>query len=201
LGKTVRDLIKEYFREHPKQDLPHGPVVDWVEEQYLDLYGRKPRDPWRAIRRLHQDGWLIKVRTGVYRYDPDYVLERELPDFPPEVKEAIFRRDNYRCVVCGRGREEGVEIHADHIRPRDLGGTNTVDNGQTLCSQHNLLKKNYSQTEAGKRFVIKTYERAVALGDERMIRFCKDIFDIYNKHGLNRHIARPNRHQSLFFPD
>lgn len=193
MAKTVRDLIKEYFQEHPKQDLTHGPVVDWVEEQYLDLYGRKPRDPWRAIRRLHQDGWLIKARTGVYRYDPDDVVERELPDFSPEVKEAIFRRDNYRCVVCGRGREDGVEIHADHMRPRDLGGTNTIENGQTLCSQHNLLKKNYSQTEPGKRFVIKTYERAVALGDESMIRFCKDIFDVYNKHGLNRHIHRPNR--------
>jgi len=183
----------EYFRERPKQDLAHGPVVDWVEEQYLDLYRRKPRDPWRAIRRLHEDGWLMKVRTGVYRYDPDHVAERELRDFTPQMKEAIFRRDNYRCVVCGRGRQDGVEIHADHIRPRDLGGTNTIENGQTLCSQHNLLKKNYSQTEAGKRFAIKTYERAVAVSDESMIRFCKDIFDVYNKYGLNRHIARPNR--------
>lgn len=193
MGKTIRDLIMEYFRERPKQDLAHGPVVDWVEEQYLDLYRRKPRDPWRAIRRLHEDGWLMKVRTGVYRYDPDHVAERELRDFTPQMKEAIFRRDNYRCVVCGRGRQDGVEIHADHIRPRDLGGTNTIENGQTLCSQHNLLKKNYSQTEAGKRFAIKTYERAVAVSDESMIRFCKDIFDVYNKYGLNRHIARPNR--------
>lgn len=61
-----------------------------------------------------------------------------------------------------------------------------------MKERHNLLKKNYSQTEAGKRFVIKTYERAVAIGDERMTRFCKEIFDLYNKYGLNRHIARPN---------
>lgn len=41
--KTIADLILEYFREHPKEDLEHGPVVDYVEEQYLKLYGKKPR--------------------------------------------------------------------------------------------------------------------------------------------------------------
>jgi len=29
--KTISDLIMEYFRKHPKKELQHGPVVDWVE--------------------------------------------------------------------------------------------------------------------------------------------------------------------------
>lgn len=182
----------EYFKAHPKQDLQHGPVVDWVEEQYLKLYGKKPRDTWRAIRRLSQEGKLIKVKKGVYRYDPEHVRDISLLDFPPDVKEAIFRRDNYRCVICGSGREDGVEICADHKRPLDKGGTNTVDNGQTLCAQHNLIKKNYSQTEAGKRYFIKMYEEAVKKNDKKMIEFCKDVFNAYNKHKINSHIPRPN---------
>ena len=52
-NKSIRDLILEYFKRYPKQDLKHGPVVDWVEEQYIKLYKRKPRDIWRAIRNLH----------------------------------------------------------------------------------------------------------------------------------------------------
>jgi hypothetical protein len=28
--------------------------------------------------------------------------------------------------------------------------------------------------------------------DEKMIKFCKDIFDLYDKHGINGHIERPN---------
>ncbi len=106
--------------------------------------------------------------------------------------EEIFRKDNYECVFCGRGRKDGVEICADHIKPKDKGGSNTLDNGQTLCMEHNLLKKNYSQTEAGKRYFIKIYENAVAIGDERMVRFCKEIFDVYDKKGVNSHIPRPN---------
>nr|MDO8081012.1 HNH endonuclease [Candidatus Freyarchaeota archaeon] len=190
--KTIADLILEYFHKHPKEDLEHGPVVDYVEEQYLKLYGKKPRDPWRQTRKFYQEGILIQVRKGVYRYDPDLVEHRELYEFPQEVKEEIFNRDGYRCVVCGRGREDGVEIHTDHKISPSKGGTNTVENGQTLCSEHNLLKKRYSQTEFGKRFLIRLYEDAVKKGDERMINFCKEIFDVYNKYKVNSHIKRPN---------
>jgi hypothetical protein len=194
-AKSISELIMEYFEAHPQQNLKHAPVVDWVEEQYVKLTGKKPRDPWRAIRKLHQEGKLIKVSKGVYRYDPTYVHEEELFDFPEDVKEAIFRRDNYRCVVCGLGRNDGVEICADHIVPKDKGGTNTVENGQTLCTQHNLIKKNYSQTEAGKRYFIKMYEQAIKNNDVKTINFCKQIFDAYNKHGINKHIPRPNKNK------
>ena len=192
MSKSIGDLIIEYFKKHPNRDTSHGPVVDWVEEQYLKLYGKKPRDTWRQIRKFHQEGKLIKVRKGIYRYDPDYVNKVELFDFPPDVKEEIFKTNNYQCVVCGRGRQDGVEICADHIKPKDKGGTNTVDNGQTLCMEHNLIKKNYSQTETGKRYFIKMYEQAVSSNDERMVNFCKCVFECYDKYGINSHIPRPN---------
>lgn len=67
-----------------------------------------------------------------------------------------------------------------------------MENGQTLCSEHNLLKKNYSQTEFGKRFIIKLYEEALEKQDERMINFCKDILDIYDKYNIDWHIKRPD---------
>ena len=190
--KSISQLVLEYFKMHPNKDLTHGPVVDWVEKERIKSGGTKPRDPWRAIRKLHEEGKLIQVSKGVYRYDPSYVQEIESFDFSPKVKDEIFRRDNYKCVVCGRGREDGVEICADHKRPKHLGGGNTLDNGQTLCTEHNLLKKNYSQTEGGKRYFIKIYEDAMNIGDERMIEFCKQVFDAYNKHSINTHIPRPD---------
>lgn len=178
---------------HPKEELQHGPVVDWVEKQYSDIYkGKKPRDTWRGIRKLHQKGILIKVRKGVYKYDPDLIKNKELYEFPANIKQAIFKRDNYKCVICGRGKENGVEIHADHKIPIDKGGTNTISNGQTLCSEHNFLKKNYSQTEFGKKFLIKLYQEAVEKNDERMINFCKEIFAVYDKYNINGHIKRPD---------
>lgn len=188
VDKTVRELIMEYFYAHPNEDLKHGPIVDWVTEQWLKSHRTPPRDPWRAIRALHQQGLLIKVRKGVYRYDPRAVIERELEDFTPEQKEEIFRRDNYRCVICGRGRHNGYEIHADHIIPKDLGGKAEVSNGQTLCSIHNFRKRNYKQTETGKKMFIHLYELAKSLGDTETMRFCEEILETFEKHHINDHI-------------
>lgn len=165
-NKSITDLIIEYFKEHPNEELPHGPVVDWVEEKYKKLYNKKPRDPWRAIRMLHQQGFLIKVRKGIYKYDPKFVTEKEIEDFTPELKEQILKRDGYKCVICGRSAMEGYELHVDHILPKDKGGKGTLENGQTLCSICNFRKKNYNQTESGKKMFIRLWETAKRIGDK-----------------------------------
>lgn len=187
-NKSISDLIIEYFKKHPNKDLSHGPVVDWVEEEYKKIYGRKPRDTWRAIRKLHQEGFLIKVKKGVYKYDPDYVSKKELDDFTPELKRLILERDGYKCVICGRTEKEGYELHVDHILPKDKGGKATLENGQTLCSICNFRKKNYNQTESGKKMFIKLWETAKRLEDEKTQNFCEEILNTYEKYNINGHI-------------
>ena len=34
----------------------------------------------------------------------------------------VLRRDGFKCVKCGRGREDGVKLHVDHIKPVSRGG-------------------------------------------------------------------------------
>ncbi|MCS7208126.1 MAG: HNH endonuclease [Fimbriimonadales bacterium] len=187
--KTIRELVEAYFKAHPNEDLEHGPVVDWVTEQWRRQGTSKPpRDPWRVIRRLHQEGWLIKVRNGVYRYDPATAGKIALEDFTPEQKQAILERDGYRCVICGRGRADGVELHVDHIKPRHLGGRSEIENGQTLCARCNIRKKIYKQTETGKRMFIRLLELANKEGDTAMEQFCREVLEVYEKHGVNDHI-------------
>ena len=188
MKKTISQLVKEYFQNHPYEDLQHSMVVDWVEEQYLDLYNRKPRDTWRAIRKLHEKGFLIKVRKGIYRYDPELATNKETEDFTPQQKEEIFKRDNYRCVICGLGPADGIEIHADHIKPKYLGGKSTIENGQTLCSRHNFMKKTLKQTKTGKKMFIRLYEVAKESNDAILENFCREILELYEKYGINSHI-------------
>src|SRR5688572_17246617 len=119
MATTQADLILEYFKAYPGRDIPHAEIVDWATAEYKQRTGNVLRDPDRAIRTLHQTGHLIKIKNGVYRYDPQHVQVRDLEDFIPAVREAIFQRDDYRCVICGLGRANGVEIHADHVKPKD----------------------------------------------------------------------------------
>src|SRR3989344_4339860 len=108
--KTVTDYIKEFFEQHPNEEIEHGRVGDYVFEHIP-----KARDPWRAIRKLYQEGWLIKVRKGVYKKIPQY-----------------------------------------------KGGTNTIENGQTLCSEHNLMKKRYGTVD----FLGQYCKKMIALAKE-----------------------------------
>ena len=122
------DLIMEYFKKHPKRDIKHPEIVDWVVAEYKKRTGEVFRDPDRAIRKLSQEGQLIKIAKGVYRYDHKHIEIRNLEDFTPVIKEAIFKRDDYKCVICGRSKKEGFELHADHIKPKDFGGEATLEN-------------------------------------------------------------------------
>lgn len=186
---TQAEIVFEFFKKNPNREIPHPEVVDWVVEEYRERTGKVFRDPDRQIRKLSQDGLLQKIQKGVYLYDPDAVVKRELEDFTQKQKKQILERDGYRCVVCGNGIKEGVELHVDHIKPKDSGGKANLENGQTLCAQHNFQKKNLKQTESGKKMFIRLYEQAKALGDEKMVDFCIQILEVYEKNNINGHIV------------
>lgn len=178
-------LIYQYFLDHPNQDIPHAEVVDWATKQWLSLTGKPLADTDRAIRNLAQKGALIKVGKGIYKYDPDHIEHRDLEDFTEAQKKEIKERDGYRCVICGRGPNEGVELHVDHRKPKDLGGKATIDNGETLCAQHNFLKKNYGITETGKRVFLKLNSEARQQDDTTMLAFTNEILALYDKYDMD----------------
>jgi 5-methylcytosine-specific restriction endonuclease McrA len=51
-------------------------------------------------------------------------------------RDLVFIRDGRKCRICGKTK--GLTI--DHIMPRSKGGSNEIDNLQTLCSKCNRLK-------------------------------------------------------------
>ncbi|RDU64033.1 HNH endonuclease [Helicobacter didelphidarum] len=184
------DLIMEFFKNNPNRDIPHPEVVDWVVNEYKKRTGKVFRDPDRGIRSLHQKGHLQKIAKGVYKYDPNFVnLRNDLEDFTQSLKAKILERDNYKCVICGMGKKEGVELHIDHIKPKDLGGKASLENGQTLCSRHNFLKKNLKQTETGKKMFIQMLETAKDSNEIELVKFLEDVLSVYEKHNINGHIV------------
>ena len=185
---SQRDFLLEYYKSNPNRNIKHPEIVDWATNEYRKRTGKIFRDPDRGIRKLHQEGYLIKIKKGTYKYDPNLINKRELEDFSPKIKEAIFKRDGYKCVICGLGRKNGVEIHADHIKPKDKGGKATLDNGQTLCAQHNFQKKNLKQTETGKKMFIRLYNLAKKEKNKQLLKFCSEVLEVYEKNSINGHI-------------
>lgn len=65
--------------------------------------------------------------------DEDAVQSRRIP---PEVKTAVWQRDQGRCVQCN----SNSYLEFDHVIPFSKGGANTVNNIQLLCRRCNLEK-------------------------------------------------------------
>lgn len=186
---TQSEILIEYFKKNRNRDISHPEVIDWATEEYKKRTGRIFRDPDRGIRKLHQNGFLVKVAKGVYKYDPKLVKVRQLEDFNMQQKKRILKRDGYKCVVCGKGKKDGVELQIDHIKPKDKGGKATISNGQTLCAMHNFRKHNYAQTESGKKMFIRLYEAAKDIGDTKTMDFCTQILLVFEKNNINGHIV------------
>ncbi len=186
--KSQKDLILEFFKKHPNKDISHPEVVDWATKTWKRQTGRVLRDPDRAVRILHEEGYLIKVEKGVYRYNPKSATKKKQQNFTEVQKKKILKRDGNKCVICGKGKKEGMELHVDHIKPKDRGGEATISNGQTLCSQHNFMKKNVDQTETGKKMFIRLYTLAKKEKNKGLQKFCADILKTYKKHNVNGHI-------------
>ena len=186
------ELVKEFFLKNPNRDIRVYEVVDWVRPKYAKVNGGKyARHPDKQVRDLGSMHFLIKVRKGVYRYDPELYKNRELEYFTPEQKKIILERDGYRCVMCGKGRKDGIELCVDHIKPKHLGGEAIIENGQTLCAKHNNLKKNLGQTETAKKMYIRLYEiakKGKSKEHDKLKDFFTEILEVFERHEINGHI-------------
>lgn len=60
------------------------------------------------------------------------------------LREAIKKRDNYTCCICGNSvyKEPNLLLEVDHIIPISKGGKTEASNLQTLCWRCNRKKSN-----------------------------------------------------------
>ena len=188
------EFVRSYFLQRPMEIISHEKAKADLESAYLTIMGKRLEDSDRAIRRLYGDGFLEKIAKGQYRYNPESSGKKEFVEFSQIEKNEIFKRDDYKCVVCGLGRENGLELHVDHIKPRSSGGQGVLENGQTLCGPHNYLKKNFSQTETGKKSFIRLLDLVETTKDDPNASileiFLNEILDVYDKYKIDAHIDR-----------
>lgn len=95
----------------------------------------------RLARRVseHQLG-KISENQLVERYYSEGNVKRQA--MSPKQRLAVLARDGFRYVLCGQSREDSkVTLEVDHRVPVTQGGSNDIDNLQTLCKDCNRGKR------------------------------------------------------------
>ena len=113
----------------------------------------------------------------------------------------VLIRARYRCELCGVSAEEKV-LHVDHITPRNLQGSDDIDNLQGLCYTCNSMKRDRDTTDF--RGIAESYndrekgclfcqiEANLVVAENKLCYARKDGFPVTEFHTLiipKRHIA------------
>ena len=140
--KLLTSIEKEAFKKYLKH-----PITEFCFRVYLNcaqingvVYRRKSEefspDTIRVLLNRLSD------RSGTFYNDRriwDAICRVERGKVSNKMRFSIYKRDGYRCRICGRtGRFVDLEI--DHIKPIAKGGKSVYSNLQTLCKRCNQEK-------------------------------------------------------------
>lgn len=86
----------------------------------------------------HRNSWLAISLVNNVREQPTLfdALPSERPTISEKVRRQVYDRDNWSCVACG----SGDDLTVDHKLAYSRGGSNALDNLQTLCRSCNSRK-------------------------------------------------------------
>ena len=86
-------------------------------------------------------------------------------NIPRQLRHQVFQRDGYRCRECGASNDETV-LEIDHIVPVARGGTNDIENLQTLCRECNRMK--YTDEWVGGETNLEMSQKRLLMIDEQI---------------------------------
>ena len=100
---------------------------------------------------------------------------------PRELRHEIFKRDGYRCRECGATKDE-TSLEIDHIIPVARGGTNDINNLQTLCRECNRMK--HTDSWVGGELDSTQIENQIKLKNDEKTRFEQSLTNLYSENEI-----------------
>lgn len=138
-----------------------GMSYDFEKEERCEMHPTTTRDMLDTHNELIAEPFteLIRFLKAYLQTCRDYYVygfnvellpnkiksKRKRTHIPRGLRKEVFKRDNYTCVQCGASKDDGATLHVDHKIPVSKGGTDELDNLQTLCSDCNLNKSDVIQ--------------------------------------------------------
>lgn len=135
----------EYHRSSDHRELVISALQKAADKQNykfkLNLEGRRIS----YIKWYHNDIWIRIINGFNMPLLPERNLKPRRNPISTVLRHEVFLRDGYRCRECGATNHE-TRLEVDHIIPVSQGGTDELENLQTLCAECNRAKSNRAWT-------------------------------------------------------
>jgi len=112
---TLERMIELYKQNHDTANIPENKIIDY----------------WNQIQSLKR-----KITNFITLANKSINRGRRVPS---RLRFEILKRDNFKCILCGRSATD-TTLHVDHITPVVKGGGNKKESLATLCMDCNLGK-------------------------------------------------------------
>ncbi len=109
------------------QKLVRSQIKNFIEQINENKQVSKPKQK-RVVKAIISNSTSIKTK---HKKTSRYISK--------STRVSVFHRDKYKCVFCGHSSQQ-VALQIDHIIPFSQGGSNQIDNLQTLCVDCNQGK-------------------------------------------------------------
>lgn len=167
--KTYAHLVTgmaAWLEKFPDGRLPYGkpetlhPVLAMFGQWAVTTYGIECTwtsypIPFRRVREIQWERhmgdklWVeydefcmaLLFAESFYLDEPRGERER----LPLSLRFEVLKRDNYRCRLCGKSTPDGARLEVDHLVPASKGGSDVIENLQTLCFECNRGKSDKYQ--------------------------------------------------------
>ncbi len=116
------------------------PVVDPLFKIQIEYTSPKGRNHYETGRIYYYKALIKHYNNVIKKLERQKTKEYQRNKMTESLRYDIFKRDGFRCVLCGRTASDGIKLHVDHIMPVSKGGKTKKINLRTLCDRCNWGK-------------------------------------------------------------
>lgn len=137
--KSFQKIENNYIKKHKLNPVMDTCIVCNVE--YTSPKGRNHYSQ-KSIYSFNNIKETLKTAKLQLEYDNSREARKQFErnKLTKSMRYDVLRRDNFKCVLCGKFSQDGSILHVDHIIPIARGGKTVLSNLRTLCDECNLGK-------------------------------------------------------------
>jgi hypothetical protein len=142
LFRNLNEVWKKLGRQPRNREMV-PPLSVYSAITYQKRYGGWYNALEAFINHSQENKGFIRAEKGKFIKVKRRITRRSFRKPTSRLRLAVFERDHYRCVLCGRSpaTENGVKLHCDHKVAWTKGGETVLSNLQTLCAECNFKKR------------------------------------------------------------